>query len=156
VYSTFIGGDGTDRGNGVAVDAAGSAWVAGQTNDGSNFPLLDAIQAAYGGGPSDAFVTRLSSTGAFEFSTLLGGSGSDQGNAVAALGADAFVTWATDSSDFPTAAPLQAVNRGGSDAFFVRLRGSLAASAVPALSPSLQAVLAAGLALAGALLLRRA
>ena len=155
VYSTFIGSDGTDRGNGVAVDAAGNAWVVGQTNSGDNFPLLDAIQAAYGGGTNDAFVTRISSSGAFEFSTLLGGSGSDQGNAVAALGADALVTGATDSSDFPTVAPLQAVNRGGSDAFFVRLHGSFATSAVPALSPALLAVLAAGLALAGTLLLRR-
>jgi hypothetical protein len=155
VYSTFIGGDGNDRGNGVSVDAAGSAWVVGQTNSGGNFPLLDPIQAAYGGGTNDGFVTRLSSSGAFEFSTLLGGSGSDQGNAVAVLGADTFVTGATDSSDFPTVAALQSVNGGGSDAFFARIRGSLAASAVPALAPALLAALAAGLALAGTLLLRR-
>ena len=138
------------------MDAAGSAWVVGQTDDGSNFPLLDPIQAAYGGGGSDAFVTRLSPSGAFEFSTLLGGGGGDQANAVAALGADAFVAGGTDSSDFPTVAPLQPVNGGGSDAFFARIRGSFALSAVPALSPALLAALAAGLALAGALLLRRA
>lgn len=154
VYSTFIGGDGNDRGNGVSVDGAGHAWVVGQTNSGDNFPLLDPIQTAYGGGANDAFVTRLSSSGAFEFSTLLGGGGSDQGNAVATLGADAVVTGGTDSSDFPTVASLQAVNRGGSDAFFARIRRSFAASAVPALSPALLAVLAAGLALAGTVLLR--
>jgi hypothetical protein len=155
VYSTFLGGAGSDRANGVAVDAAGNAWVAGQTGDATGFPLVDPIQAAYGGGASDAFVTKVSPAGAFVFSTLLGGSGSDQANAVAAFGADALVTGTTDSADFPTVAPLQAANRGGSDAFFARIRGAVAVSAVPALSPALLAALAAGLALAGALLLRR-
>jgi hypothetical protein len=156
VYSTFLGGAGSDRANGIAVDAAGNAWVAGQTGDATGFPLVAPIQASYGGGASDAFVTQVSPAGAFVFSTLLGGSGSDQANAVAAFGADAFVTGATDSADFPTVAPLQAANRGGSDAFFARIRGAVAVTAVPALSPALLAALAAGLALAGTLLLRRA
>lgn len=155
VYATFIGGAGNDRANGIAVDAGGNAWVVGQTSDAANFPLVDPIQAAYGGGASDAVVTRISPSGAIGFSTLLGGSGNDQANAVAALGADAFVTGATDSTDFPTVAPLQSANHGGSDAFFARILGPRVASAVPALSPAILAALAAGLALAGLLLARR-
>ena len=155
VYSTFLGGDGNDRANGIAVDSSGDAWVAGQTSDATNFPLLDPIQAVYGGGPSDAFVARISAGGALTFSTLLGGSDSDQANAIAAVGADAVVTGGTDSTDFPTVAPLQAASGGGSDSFFARIHVPIAVSAVPALSPALLGLLAAGLAVLGSLLLRR-
>jgi hypothetical protein len=156
VYATFLGGDGNDRANGIAVDAAGNAWIAGQTGDATNFPLVDPIQAAYGGGPSDAFIARISASGSLTFSTLLGGAGGDQANAIAAIGADAVVTGGTDSTDFPILAPLQAANGGGSDAFFARIHSAFAVAPVPALSPALLGLLAAGLAVAGSLLLRRA
>lgn len=156
VYATFLGGDGNDRANAVAVDAAGNAWVGGQTTDAANFPLVGAIQSTYGGGANDAFVTRISPAGAFDFSSLLGGSGDDRGNAVAALGTDAVLAGATDSTDFPTVAPLQAANGGAQDVFFARVHGAAVTAAVPALSPAILAALAAALALAGTLLARRA
>ena len=154
VYSTFLGGAGDDRANGIAIDGAGAAWVVGMTSDAAGFPLVDPIQAGYGGGPHDAFATRLSPSGAFLFSTLLGGTGDDQANALTARGSDALVTGSTSSTDFPTAAPLQAANRGGSDAFLARLH--LATVAPVPVSGRALGALAAVLALAGLLLLRRA
>jgi hypothetical protein len=156
VYSTFIGGEGDDRGNGVAVDGAGYAHVVGGASSGTGFPLLDPIQSTYGGGSSDAFAVRLAPSGAFAYATLLGGSGGDQANAVAAGGGGAFLAGVTDSSDFPTVSPLQAGNAGGSDAFFARIQESPESVPVPVLSPRLLVLLGACLALIGGLLLRRA
>ncbi len=121
VYSTYLGGSGGDGGSGIAVDAAGSAYVTGQT-DSPNFPTANPLQAANGGG-DDAFVSKLNSTGsALLYSTYLGGSGGDFGLGIAVDAAgSAYVTGRTDSSNFPTASPLQAANGGGDDAFVSKL-----------------------------------
>jgi hypothetical protein len=157
VYSTFLGGAGDDRGDGIAVDGAGNAYIVGSATDGAGFPLVDPVQAAYGGGASDAFAVRLSPTGAFLYSTFLGGSGADQARGVVAAGNTAFFAGATDSTNFPTVSPLQAVNGGGSDAFFARIQAAAApGAAVPTLSPRLLLLFGAALAVAGGLLLRRA
>ena len=61
VYSTYLGGSGTDAGIKIAVDGAGSAYLTGQTLSG-NFPTQSPYQSTYQGGASDGFVTKLSST----------------------------------------------------------------------------------------------
>ena len=56
------------------------------------------------------------------YSTYLGGSGDDQGHGIAVdSSGNAYVTGYTDSTDFPTANPLQAVYDGGDDAFVAKL-----------------------------------
>ena len=74
VYSTYLGGSGDDFGTGIAVDAAGNAYVTGLHPSG-NFPTTPgAFQTTFGGGP-DAFVTKLNTAGtALVYSTYLGGS----------------------------------------------------------------------------------
>ncbi len=108
-YSTYLGGaSGTfELGRGVAVDAAGAAYVTGFTNA-SDFPVVNGVQPA-AGGLSDAFVAKLSPDGAaLEYSTYLGGAQDDQANAIAVDGAGAaYVTGCTQSADFPTANALQ-------------------------------------------------
>jgi hypothetical protein len=60
-YSTYLGGsDGTELGNGIAVDGSGNAYVTGWTTS-TNFPTANPLQASYGGG-ADAFVVSISST----------------------------------------------------------------------------------------------
>ncbi len=107
-YSTFLGGAGQDNGAGIAVDASGNAYVTGDTASGS-FPLANAEQATYGGGGFDAFVSKLNATGsALIYSTFLGGSDWDIGNALAVdSSGQAYVTGYTWSADFPTANALQ-------------------------------------------------
>ncbi len=56
-YSTFLGGTGNDSGTGIAVDANGTTYVAGET-DSANFPTVSPFQGAPGGA-TDAFVTKL-------------------------------------------------------------------------------------------------
>jgi hypothetical protein len=108
LYATYPGGSRSDGGQGIAIDATGAAYVMGIT-DSMDFPTTpDAIQPT-SGGAADSFITKLTPDGtALLFSTYLGGSGSDfgmgiSGNtmAVDAAGA-AYVTWGTNSPDFPT------------------------------------------------------
>jgi hypothetical protein len=122
LYSTYLGGNGSDAGNGIAVDSSGRAYVAGQTTS-TNFPVLNALQST-NSGQSDAFVSLLSASGnQLVYSTYLGGSGSDQGQAIAIDSADnAYVTGGTNSSNFPVAGALQSsFGGGGEDAFVAKI-----------------------------------
>jgi hypothetical protein len=78
VYSTYLGGSGYDVGTGIAVDAAGNAYVTGETTS-PDFPLAGSpLQPRYGGGYSDVFVAKLDPEGrALLYATYLGGSGDD-------------------------------------------------------------------------------
>src|SRR5215813_11567498 len=101
VYATYLGGSSSDRGRGIAVDAAGNVYVAGDTFS-EDFPLVNAIQRNYGGG-GDGFVAKLNAGGsALIYSTYLGGNLLDEaaGLAIDATG-NAFVTGSTHSADFP-------------------------------------------------------
>ncbi|MEO7507140.1 MAG: SBBP repeat-containing protein, partial [Pyrinomonadaceae bacterium] len=115
IYSTFLGGAGTDEGLGIAVDAAGSAHVTGSTGS-FNFPLQVPIRST--NQINEAFVTVLDPSGiSLDASTFLGGSGQDRGNdiEVDAFG-NIYVTGNTTSSDFPLALPFQSTLAGGQDA----------------------------------------
>jgi hypothetical protein len=123
VYSTYVGGKAGERGQGIAVDASGSAYVAGYTHS-MDFPVANALQEAFAGGNADAFVFKLSPEGStLAYSTYLGG-GNDRpdiatGIAVDAAG-NAYVTGFTNSRDFPTVHPVQPF-RGPTDAFVSKL-----------------------------------
>jgi len=110
VFSTYLGGSGRDRAFGLALDKSANIYIAGDTQS-SDFPTTSgAFQTAYGGN-GDAFATEVSAGGkSVTYSTYIGGSGTDQGNGIALdSSADAFVVGFTQSSDFPTVNPFQAV-----------------------------------------------
>src|SRR6266478_5071876 len=117
-YVTYLGGTGFTEGTGIAV-FSGNAYVMGTTSA-SDFPTMNAFQAAFKGAQS-AFVTQLNATGsALVFSTYLGGSGSESSgfgrgnNIVVDSGGNAYVTGTTTSGDFPTTAnAFQATPGGG-------------------------------------------
>jgi fibronectin type 3 domain-containing protein len=121
IYSTYLGGGGDDRALGVAIDSAGEATVAGQT-DSIDFPTLDPVQAELGG-QMDVFVAKLSAGGgALKYSTYLGGSDSEWASAVALDGlGNAYITGKTSSSNFPTLNPVQARYAGDGDAFVAKI-----------------------------------
>ena len=136
VYSTYLGGSGEDDGVGIAVDSSGNAYVTGDSSS-SNFPTKNLIQAAYGGGWTDLFVTKLNAAGsALIYSSYLGGSDQDFGRAIAVdSSGSAYLIGYTASTNFPTAPianPLQAANAGGGfDAFVVKVSGAAAADPPP-------------------------
>jgi hypothetical protein len=119
LYTTFIGADDSALGFAIAVDAAGSAYVAGA--GGVGFPTTaGAVQKTDG----SAFVTRLSPAGnVLLYSTRLGGSGGEIASSIAIRGGNAYVTGFTYSTDFRKGAlpPVQSSLGGDADAFVVRL-----------------------------------
>jgi hypothetical protein len=128
VYSTYLGGDSADFGRSIAVDSAGNAYVTGHT-DSTNFPTMNPIRPASGGG-TDAFVTKLTATGgAIVYSTYLGGGDLDDGHGIAVDGSgNAYVTGWTFSLNFPTVHAIQRFLCCGSiptvDAFVTKLNAA--------------------------------
>jgi len=126
VYSTFLGGSGNDGGGGIAINAAGNAYVTGST-DSSNFPVTPgAFQTTKGAG-LDAFVTEVSTAGnALAYSTYLGGDGLDFGTDIALDAAgNASAVGLTGSTDFPTTTDaIQSAYGGNNDAFITRLNAA--------------------------------
>ena len=118
LYSTFLGGFSNDVGEDVAADAAGNAYVTGQTLSTNTdpccklYPIRNASQALPGtGGSLEAFFTKLDPTLAGDasllYSTFIGGSSTENSTAedggidVDSAGL-AYVAGTTASVDFPT------------------------------------------------------
>ena len=115
IYSTYWGGSLDDIGTGIAVDSSGNAYVSGYTAS-ADFPVTaGALQTSYGGGAHNGFVAEFNSGGApLGYSTFLRGSGDDYVYAVAVDSArDAYVTGATNSTNFPTVNAFQPNYAGG-------------------------------------------
>ena len=102
-YSTFLGGSQEDNGLAIAADATGSAYVTGQTVS-ANFPTAGTPYKSSNTGSFDVFVTKLAADGSsLLYSTYIGGSLGDSGNAIAVdSSGNVFVAGGTSSSDFPT------------------------------------------------------
>ena len=130
LWSTYLGGGGDDRANGVSVDQTGAVYVTGGTFS-TNFPVQQALRATNAGG-QDAFVTKISADGRnLVYSTYLGGSGgtataNEAGMAIGVdLGGNAYVAGVTPSLNFPVANALRsAPGGGGMDAFVAKLNPS--------------------------------
>jgi hypothetical protein len=122
VYSTYLGGSNSEFGRGIALDAAGSAYVTGVTQS-TNFPTVNAFQST---GSGDAFVTKLTPAGsALVYSTYLGGSRADVGNRIAVDSTgNAYVTGFTESTNFPTANALQSAIGPPADAFVTKFNAA--------------------------------
>ncbi len=122
VYSTYLGGNcqgspqlAGDTGFGIALDATGNAYIAGQTCS-KDFPSTsNAIQSTLTGTFFNAFLSVLNSSGAdLLFSTYIGGSSftGDWANGVGLDGAqNAYIAGLTHATNFPTTAgALQSAN----------------------------------------------
>ncbi|MFB3905261.1 MAG: SBBP repeat-containing protein [Acidobacteriota bacterium] len=134
LYSTYLGGSGNEfsETHGLAVDAAGNAWVAATTTS-TDLPTTgSAFQKSYGGSggpgsgagtnyPGDGFVARLSPNGSSLLAcTYLGGS---RGEGLEGIGLDSaglvYVSGGTYSSDFPVTANASRSQNGGQADFFL-------------------------------------
>jgi hypothetical protein len=126
VYFSYLGGSGNDQGNGIAVDSNGDAYITGSTAS-KDFPTASPIIGKLGGSQA-AFVTKVNRAGsALDFSTYLGGSGTDSGAAIALDSAgNCYVTGSTNSSNFPTVNAIPSTSSGinlgvNQDAFVTKI-----------------------------------
>lgn len=126
IYSTYLGGSGTDIVNGLVLDATGNAIVVGETGS-ADFPTTPGtLSTTLHGSAFDGFVTKLNASGSgVMLSTFVGGNDFDTINAVA-IDADGWLYLAggTASLDFPTTPLGHQLTYGGSyaDAFLAVLK----------------------------------
>ncbi|MGA2076311.1 MAG: choice-of-anchor D domain-containing protein [Terriglobia bacterium] len=134
VYSTYLGGSGTNVADGIAVDSSGDAYVVGYTGA-MDFPTANAVQPALLGS-ENGFVAELNPAGsALVYSTYLGGSYQDAAAGVALdPSGNAYITGATLSLDFPTVNPLQPANKNAQPPGPTAFVAELSASPAPAVS----------------------
>jgi uncharacterized protein (TIGR03437 family) len=123
LWATLLAGSSHDEARAIAVDETGNAYIAGRT-DSLDFPLANPYQRMKGSGHGsgfDAFLSKISSDGtSLLYSSFLGGSGDDVGQAVAVDAADnAYIAGGTAWDDFPTVNAIQAVPGNRSGASFV-------------------------------------
>jgi uncharacterized protein (TIGR03437 family) len=107
LYSTTLGGSGTDSATGLAVDGAGSVYVTGMTNS-QDFPVTgNAFQKTPAGAPGsrNAFVSKLSPDGSqLVYSTLLGGGSEVTSRIAVDRAGQAVIAGGTNSATFPVSA----------------------------------------------------
>ncbi|MET0624191.1 MAG: SBBP repeat-containing protein [Pyrinomonadaceae bacterium] len=120
LYSTYVGGSGSENGLGIAINPSGGAYVTGWTNS-TNYPLASPLQNLYGGA-TDGFLTRLGPAGdTLTFSTYAGGSGVDTGTGVALDAAgNIYATGYTTSLNLQVVNALQPSKAAGVDAYLVK------------------------------------
>jgi hypothetical protein len=126
--STYLGGNGSDSINAIAVNASG-VYVTGSTTS-TNFPGVNALSAQPNfASNNDAFVAELNTDlTALLHATYLGGLGDNQAGAIALdASGNVFVAGSTDSIYFPgvDALSAQPANGGASDAFVAKLKDDL-------------------------------
>ena len=128
IYSTYIGGEQSDVGFGIAVDGAGSAYVTGESLS-FTFPVVNAYQPEHAGYPSynfDVIVLKLNPSGtALAYSTFLGGISDEQARDVAvdSLG-NAYITGYTLSFEFPVVNAFQPTKHNIQDGFVTKFNSA--------------------------------
>jgi len=120
-YCGYIGGSGSDHCYGIAVDAAGNAYVAGETDSNEkSFPVTVGPDLTYNA-QQDAFVAKVNANGsALVYCGYIGGARPDTGQDVAAdANGNAYVTGSaySDETTFPVTVGPDLTFNGGEDAF---------------------------------------
>ncbi|MDK9700839.1 MAG: T9SS type A sorting domain-containing protein, partial [bacterium] len=103
IFSTYLGGTGSDGGGSLIAEGRGGVVVIGSTNS-SNFPVTPFAFDRTFNGDYDCFVSRISNTGTqLLYSTYFGGNSRDAGFDIAFDQSNSVViTGQTSSSNFPT------------------------------------------------------
>ncbi len=125
-YATYLGGAGTDTVTGMLWDANNRLWFTGNTGS-EDFPVTDNAYNQRSSGFFDAYLVginpNVSGLAGYEYATLLGGQGNDEGRGLAQLADGTFVlTGLTFSQDFPLYGQFaQGSLSGACDLFLTRL-----------------------------------
>ena len=126
LYSTYVGGDGSDQAHGIALDSSKNAYITGSTTSKTGFPFTSgAYQTTKSGTVNsyDAFMVKIfpdsTKTNDLKYATYFGGTGIESGNGIAVItdGTKVYFVGSTTSTDLPLSLDYQNTNNGGTDAF---------------------------------------
>ena len=126
VYSTYIGGSGSDGAAAIAVDPFGDAFITGVSSS-SDFPVVTGGVAANKPNPgsmADSFVSKLDPAGtSLVYSSYIGGAGNSTVAKALAIDSagDAFITGYTYTTSLPLVSPIQGTLAGDADAFVIEI-----------------------------------
>jgi hypothetical protein len=127
LFSTFIGGSGSDNGRAIVIDSTGNAYITGTTGSG-NFPTTSgAFSESHSGGTYDSYILKLDSSGSSVlYSSFVGGSGGDVGLSITIdTNGNAYITGNTFSTDFPiTSGAYDTTHNGYHDVFVVKINSA--------------------------------
>ncbi|MHA1186962.1 MAG: DUF7948 domain-containing protein, partial [Candidatus Heimdallarchaeota archaeon] len=119
-YSTFLGGDSSDVGNGIAVNSTGHAHIVGETQS-TDYPLINDLSMPIAD-TTNSILSVLSPIGdTLVFSTLIGGNGFEAGHAIALDDESAYITGRTTSTDIGTIGAYQDSNNGGTECYIAKV-----------------------------------
>jgi hypothetical protein len=126
IWNTFLGGSGFDSGYAIAVDGSGNVYVAGSSDTNWGSPVRP-YTADY-----DVYAAKLDANGSLTWSTFLGGSGFDNGDAITVDGSgnvyvagDSSTTWGSPVRVYDNADAFAAkLNSSGSLTWNTFLGGS--------------------------------
>lgn len=127
LWSTYFGGNNIDNAKGIATDVAGNAYITGHTAS-QDLPVMNPLQANYGGGVYDAFIAKYDNAGVMQWASWRGGTGSDFGTAITSddNGMLYIVGYTNTTVNFPLLNPIQATNAGGYDGFVMSVSSAQA------------------------------
>jgi hypothetical protein len=122
IWNTFLGSSAGASGKAVAVDASGNVYVAGL----SSGTWAETPVRAYTASTNDAFAAKLGSDGVLAWYTFMGGSGSDEGYAIAADGSNVYVAGSSNANwdTIPTTVVRPYTTGSWYDAFAVKINST--------------------------------
>lgn len=123
VWSTYLGGSGSEEITDVELDSSGDVYVTGLTTS-NDYPVVAGSAQTVRGGRDEVFFTRLSEDGrSLIGSTYVGGSRDEIPGGLAVDGTHVWIVGTTKSSDFPVTSGAFDTTRNDHDAFVVRMTG---------------------------------
>lgn len=124
LWSTYLGGSGSESGNSIALDSIGDVYITGYANS-TNFPTtLGAFQTIIGTASTDCFFAKINSSGStLLYSTFLGGMGYENARDIGVdLMGNAYITGNADPGFPTTLGAYQSTSNGGAaDAFIAKI-----------------------------------
>jgi Beta-propeller repeat len=120
LYSTFLGGSGTDQGDAIVFDPAGDAWVGGYTQS-TDFPITTGAYQSQNGGGQDAFLAEISPDGSsLLYSTYLGGPGTEYiGSLMLNADGSFWVSGGASAAGLPASSNAAQPKPNGVDNYFI-------------------------------------
>jgi len=121
LWAKSIGGSGAESGNGVAADGAGNVYITGSFSGTVDFnPGAGAVTLTSAGG--DVFLAKYDTAGNFIWARKMGGSGTDEGKAIALdTAGNIYITgYFSNTADFGGTVTLVATGTNNNDIFITK------------------------------------